>query len=743
MKFRQYMANQPIRNKLFISYFGIFLIALGIGSLIFYVLVRNIITKSIESELKSSTTTILNMVQTAASVSLKNYLRAAVEKNREIVEHFYRRFEMGQLSEQQAKNLASETLLSQKIGTSGYIYCMDSQGVLRVHPQKTLLGVNISHYDFVKKQKRRKQGYLEYNWQNPGEQVKRPKALQMTYFQPWDWIISASSYRKEFNQLVNVDDFRDSILSLRFGRTGYSYVINTKGTLVIHPKLEGVNIIDEIDASGRKFIQVVCRKRSGKIVYPWKNPGDNTMRDKLVIFNYIPELEWIVASSSYLEEFYAPMDSIRELMMTGLILSLALFMAITFRINESITNPIKELKDKFNSGATADFSVRMTRQANDELGQLASYFNSFMEKLEAYSADLKKEIKERQQAEIALRCSEEMFSKAFRLSPNAIFIVNLKSMRIINANDSLLKTTGYEYDEFVGSSLTKIRLFSSSEEVQLLMRSIEKHRSIRGQTVEFLTLANQVRKGFLSAEIIELWGEPCVLASIDDVTEMLRLEKEIMDISEKERLRIGQDLHDDLCPHLIGVEVLTKVLRDKLEEKIIEEADMAEKIRHLTMEAIRKTRMLTHGLCPVNLDIHGLKSSLQELVQNVSDVFNVNCVLDLTCPVIFHDNAIATHLYYITHEAVHNAVKHGQAEKITVSITKSDGRYCVVIHDNGIGIKQMERPKGIGLRIMELRAKKINADFSIHSEANNGTTVNVKFWKRLNSTQEECSADIR
>ena len=115
------------------------------------------------------------------------------------------------------------------------MYCIDSHGVLQVHPKAELRGVNISEFDFAKEQKARKQGYIEYEWKNPGEQLARNKALHMTYFKPWDWIISASSYREEFSELVNVNDFRDSILSLRFGKTGYSYVINPKGDLIIHP----------------------------------------------------------------------------------------------------------------------------------------------------------------------------------------------------------------------------------------------------------------------------------------------------------------------------------------------------------------------------------------------------------------------------------------------------------------------------------------------------------------------------
>lgn len=731
MDIKNLLDNQPLRYKLFINYFAVFMVSLLSGSLVVYFLMRNTIEQNIENELKNSTTTILNMVRTSATVSVKNYLRGIVEKNRDIVVHYYNLYQQGLLSEEAAKRQASEILLSQKIGKSGYIYCIGSTGILAVHPQKALRGVNISQYAFAQEQKQRKEGYLEYDWKNPGEQRTRPKALHMTYFAPWDWIISASSYRDEFSELINVDDFRDSILSLRFGRTGYPYVIKTDGVLVIHPKLEGANIIAEKDASGREFIREISERRNGKIIYPWQNPGETSPRKKLVIFNYIPEFDWIVASSSYLNEFYAPLETFRILTFVGVFLSLILFLAITLRISASITNPLLELKRKFDIGATGDFSVRMNRPVQDEIGQVAAYFNTFMAKLEAYSTDLKREFKERQQAEEALRASEEMFSKAFLSSPNGLYILSLKDLHFINVNDSLMQITGYPRDELIGRSLTDLEGFPSRDEVDILQEDLDRKHDIRNLPITFLTRNREARTGVLSAEIIELWGQLCILATVADVTESQRLEKEIMDISEKERLRIGQDLHDDLCPHLIGIEALGKVLVGKLQANEVYEAVLAEKIRHLVREAIDKTRSLSRGLCPVNLAAHGLQSSLEDLARNVSDVFDIACRFECTCPVVFHDNAVATHLYYIIHEAVHNAVKHGRAGNITIHFSRQDGKYRLAVIDDGIGIPDVSRAKGIGLRIMGLRSKKIGADLEIQKDGDAGTRVSVKFNKKI------------
>ena len=162
MTLKHLFAHQSIRNKLFISYFSGFVVALLLGSLVIYYFMRTTLRNNIESELQGSTTSILNLVHTSASTSLKNYLRGIVEKNYDIVRQIYREVQLGLVSEPEAKRRAASLLLSQKIGASGYIYCIDSQGVLQVHPKPALRGVNISDYPFAQEQKLRRSGYLEY-----------------------------------------------------------------------------------------------------------------------------------------------------------------------------------------------------------------------------------------------------------------------------------------------------------------------------------------------------------------------------------------------------------------------------------------------------------------------------------------------------------------------------------------------------------------------------------------------------
>jgi PAS domain S-box-containing protein len=434
-----------------------------------------------------------------------------------------------------------------------------------------------------------------------------------------------------------------------------------------------------------------------------------------------------------MDEFYAPLEIVRDLMLAGGMLSLCLFILITFKISSAITSPLKALEAKFNHGATGDFSIRMQHDAKDEIGQLADYFNTFMQQLEVYHTNLNREIQERTQAESALRASEEMFSKAFRSSPHGIIISALDDRQVINVNDSFVAMSGYPRSTLIGRALDEIGLFPADGMEALLWQKLTAERRLPKMTIRFVTATQEQRSGSLSAELIELWGRSCVLANIEDVTEAERLEREVMNISEKERLNIGRDLHDDLGPHLIGIEVLVKVLQGKLRDQGWTEDELAGKIRSLTKEAIAKTRALARGLCPVTIDSQGLKNSLEELVHNATTLFHIDCQLDCNCPVEFPDNAIATHLYYILHEAVHNAIKHGQARQVTIRIRQHDGRYRLLVDDDGVGIDIHRRPPadgaGMGLRIMGYRAKKIGARLEVGTHASGGTRIQIDFYE--------------
>jgi signal transduction histidine kinase len=123
--------------------------------------------------LEHLTASTYNQIDSAVNSSVKNYLRAIAEKNLEIIQLIYNKYETGALSEIEAKLLIEELMMSQSIGETGYVYIIDSIGVLQVHPYLT--GKNINEYEFVRNQINHKLGYLSYMWKNPNDLEEKEK----------------------------------------------------------------------------------------------------------------------------------------------------------------------------------------------------------------------------------------------------------------------------------------------------------------------------------------------------------------------------------------------------------------------------------------------------------------------------------------------------------------------------------------------------------------------------------------
>ena len=231
----------------------------------------------------------------------------------------------------------------------------------------------------------------------------------------------------------------------------------------------------------------------------------------------------------------------------------------------------------------------------------------------------------------------------------------------------------------------------------------------------------------ISAEMIMLTDEQCMIATIEDVTEKKTLEKEILIIGERERQKIGQDLHDDLAPHLIGIEVMSELLKKKLQENSVPSTGEVEKIRSLIEQAIQKTRRLSRGLCPVFLADHGLESLLQEMASNINEVYGITCMFHYQQSILIDDISICTHIYYIVHEAIYNAIRHGKADRITIDLLYENNIVMLTTADNGIGMQNHEEPQGMGLKIMNFRANMIGANLTISSNQDKGTKVTLSF----------------
>jgi PAS domain S-box-containing protein len=730
-----------IRFKFLISFALIFFLSMLFCNLFIYVYVRNNIEARIESELTNTTKMIYNMVNTSVNVSIKNHLRAVAEKNLEIVKSLYEKAEKGVITEAEARRRAGDMVLSQTIGSSGYLYCLDSAGMVLVHPSPALIGTNVGDFEFVEYMTQFRQGYLEYEWKNPEESVARPKALYMSYFKPWDWIISASAYRSEFIKLVNVEDFRKSILSLNFGETGYAFVIDKDANAIIHPKLQGVNIFDAKELPNR-YLEDMMQRKKGKSVYYWKNPGESRARQKLVMFNYIPEYQWIVACSSYLDELYKPLGTIRNVILGMSVLFFGIMLAITFGVSRTISTPLRELMARFNTVTSGDYSARMYSRSTDEVGQLSGHFNRFMDRLETSHKSLEDQIRVRVIAEEARKESQERYFLLMEAAPDPIVNYDMEGL-VIYINPAFTRVFGWALEECAGRRMDHFVPESHWAETKIMIQQVISGDGIFDvETRRYSKQGHLVDVSISGATTLDSRGNLAgSIIILRDITRSRGLEKQLMHAGDRERQKIGQDLHDDLCPHLIGVAGLAAVLKNDLEERDDPSVGLAEKIGDLMDDAVEKTRQFARGLCPVHLVAHGLQAALEDIVLSFSYLPGIRFEFHGDKDIDFQDNNRATHLYHIAREALNNAVKHSKASLVRISLTlENKGEpselFHLCVHDNGRGIKDDGSTRGIGLQIMEYRAKIIDAQFYKESGPE-GTRIHVRLIRSASVMKKE------
>jgi signal transduction histidine kinase len=209
-----------------------------------------------------------------------------------------------------------------------------------------------------------------------------------------------------------------------------------------------------------------------------------------------------------------------------------------------------------------------------------------------------------------------------------------------------------------------------------------------------------------------------------EIQERIRLEKELLEIAEREQRRIGQDLHDSLGQHLTAAAMAGKVLAKKLAHKSTAESAAADRLVAMLEEAIELTRNLARSLHPIELRTDGLEDALQDLAANISKAFNVSCRFEHSGTVALPDPEAAIHLYRIAQEAVSNAVRHGRARSIMISLNDASESIMLTVTDDGTGLSADARnKKGMGLQIMDYRAGMIGATFDIQNLPAGGTRM--------------------
>jgi PAS domain S-box-containing protein len=217
------------------------------------------------------------------------------------------------------------------------------------------------------------------------------------------------------------------------------------------------------------------------------------------------------------------------------------------------------------------------------------------------------------------------------------------------------------------------------------------------------------------------------VGSVTDVTDRKELEQELLEIGDREQARLGQEIHDGLCQHLVSTGFSIRSLAQKLSRRELPEAALAQEVAALIDGAITLAYDLVSGLFPAQLPGEGLASALQEFLHRTSQRHGTRFSLDYPEPLEL-DPAQTTHLFRIAQEAVTNALKHARPGHVHLRLVDNHGLVQLSIENDGRPVSlPPPGPGGYGLRMMRHRAGLLGGTLELRHDPSGKTVVTCVF----------------
>jgi PAS domain S-box-containing protein len=332
-----------------------------------------------------------------------------------------------------------------------------------------------------------------------------------------------------------------------------------------------------------------------------------------------------------------------------------------------------------------------------------------------------------------LRESEERFRTLVEGVKDYAIVMLDTSGRVVSWNAGAERIQGYPDEEVIGGHVSRFFPDDESEKNEP-MRHLQVAETQGRYEDEGWRVRKDGKRFWANVITTALRNESGGLRGFAqitrDITELRKLERDVLQISEAEQRRIGHDLHDGLGQELTGLALLSQSLADRMFAEEAEQAQDVQRLAALITAALEQTRHLAHGFSPIELGPQALPEALRNLATKIEMTTKLPCPFTCEGNATVDDGA-SLHLYRIAQEALNNAVRHGGATALALSLQEAPGAVVLSVRDNGIGFRIDERQgSGMGLGVMRYRASMIGAKLQIQTGENGGTIVSCTYAAR-------------
>jgi PAS domain S-box-containing protein len=599
---------------------------------------------------------------------------------------------------------------------------------------------------------------IEYPWRNPGEVEPSQKVAAVTYYQPWDAIIGASAYFKDYRTDVEFqmkERLLEKMSNQTIGKTGYLWVLEgtgpDRGSYILsnERKRDGENLWNLTQDDGTYFVQEIIV--NGKISpseaffysYQWRNPGEQSERKKISAITYVEEWDWVIGASAYESEFLEDVVTMRDriLLFTGLEILLALL--ISFGVgnyySKTITKPLKKLAEKAERIKTGN-SIEEIGNSFDSSSREIRYLASSLDNVRIAQS-------ERDQALRKVTESEAKFRDLAEMLPESVFEAD-KNGTITFLNHNGLIKFGYRKDELIGRR-NLIELIIPQQ------RRIARNRLeelLNGREPNPKEYCGLMKNGKTFPMIAHTTMNRSVGTSkgyrgvIIDITDRKRAERRIKEERNKAEFYLDMLGHDIGNLHMglsTSLELALMLKKDrKSQEKALEIAnEVAKKSMKLTESVMLISKIRSESPMLQRIDI---KPLLIDAIDQVRKTYPSREMM-----IHLHGNSRRINAEPILKEAFYNLIQNGikvqKTDEPWIEITIKDSKWndwiSIEICDKGYGIPDSEKERiferfwtsgkesriGLGLSIVKALVDRYNGRLSVTDRVNGDYTKGTKF----------------